>query len=95
MDLRDIFNAIDSAESKHQIEGKIRNLENSNYDLQNKCGSCEHWMKSTCGREKHHKVSCGENICNNFSIDSFYLGMISKNKAELQELNNQLQNKMI
>ncbi len=90
MDLRNILDAIIEVGKEDQSKREIYRLEKQNNSLKNECGSCKHWMTKACEREKHHKVSCGENVCNNFSIDSFSLGLISKNNTKIQDLKDQL-----
>ena len=64
----------------NEIIGKITKMENE-------CGSCYHWMKtSQCPREAHHKVSCGERKCDKFQMDNWHKDFIDQKKERYNEL---------
>lgn len=58
------------------------------FNSKNSCGSCKLWMTQQCEREKHHKVSCGENKCDQFEIKDSSVDFINKKEKELKELIN-------
>lgn len=67
---------------------KIREIKEDILDSKNTCGSCELWMTQQCNREKKHKVSCGEKICEQFEIKDWVVKHIEKKEKELENITN-------
>lgn len=67
---------------------KIREIKEDILDLKNTCGSCDLWMTQQCNREKKHKVSCGEKICEQFKIKDWVVKHIDQNEKELEIVTN-------
>jgi len=85
--ITDIFDALNRASDANHRYWEIKRLERQNHEIKTTCGSCKKWMHSNeCEREKHHKVSCDEFICNEFKMKKSSADLISKNEENIKEL---------
>lgn len=91
-EFNNIFNSIMKADTIRQIKIKIRELDEQNSNINQKCGTCYYWMKSNCNREKGHKVSCNERKCDAFKLGTGYEELITKNENKIKELRSKIFN---
>jgi len=84
----DIFDALNKASDRSHAYHEVRQLEYDIHRMQNKCGSCDFWMKSSlCPREaKGIKVTCDDWICDKFVMDKFRENLIKTKQNEVSEL---------
>ena len=89
MDANAIFDAFIDASNEIHKKDEIRKKKAQIDNVRSlRCGNCNHWMKSTCKREKEYGEfkSMSTPACGSFSLSRASIGLVSKFQSELMEL---------
>lgn len=87
MSLAFLFDAIGKIDEERQKQDRISTLKTDINRIKSKCGSCDNWMHSSvCKRERTRLVTCGDMICDDFKMKSFYIEMITEKEKEIADL---------
>lgn len=72
-------------------KNELRRLKEIQYNSQNSCGSCYHWMTQQCPREtKTNKVTCNGIICSSFKIEALSEKLNEERAEKIKELEQEL-----
>ena len=84
-----IFDAIGNiSKSRHLMTRHVAKISQIDSVQSERCGNCDHWMKSSCVPEKQRKEfkSAGSPGCKDFALSYGSNLLLSKFKDELREI---------